>query len=152
MIRHRRLGRILFAAVALVAGSSCANEAPDHFTDADGERIVGDPRSEDALEWLKAPTANSKLSGAMSDEQALALAYKFQQNGAVRMVVPSDDQKTTRPNDRPGMIVELPADPAKRSALFRLYAKQVRNSGYAPQADRDQKYLYVPWAREGAGR
>jgi hypothetical protein len=148
MIARERLGPWLLLSVALAAGSSCSGDAPDRFTDGDGERIVADSQSDDALEWLKAPAAKPKPVGNMTDDEALAVAYKFQQNGAVRLVVAAPTMKP--PNGRAGMIVQLPADPSQRSALFRLYAKQVRSSGYTPQPDRDQKYLYVPWTNDGS--
>ncbi len=130
---------------------SCANDDVDPIDDAACEKLLKERESVDAIDWLKTPSASSKIHCAMSDEQALAIAVKLQELGATSLLAFVDEPgKTQSPNPKPmtdeGMVVRLPSDAKRRAAIFQLYAKQTRSVGYAPQADTGQSSLFIRWS------
>jgi hypothetical protein len=139
---------LLLAALAAGPVASCADDPPDTVDDAACQTLLDDPESLDAFDWLNRASPLPKRPGSMTPEGALALAYRLDALGAVRVVAVGMKRVKSGPEPRDesrGVVVTLPADPAKRLGLFRLYEKQTRSAGYAPRADRGQKYLFVPW-------
>ena len=138
-------------ALLVLAAPSCANEDVDPIDDAACEKLLKEREPVDAIDWLKTPTASSKVHGGMSDEQALAFAVKLQELGTTGLVAFVGEPGKTRSsspkvtNDE-GMVALLPADARRRAAIFQLYAKQTRSIGYAPRADIGQRSLFIRWS------
>lgn len=139
--RHRRLLGLCLASLALT-WPSCA-EPTDSSDDALCLRLIQVPDSFEAVEWLKTPSATPKQPGGLSTVDALALVSRLDQAGAVRSTAVG-----IRESDSSGIVVELPADPSKRLAVFRLCDKLARVGGLAGQRDLGQRYLHVPWTHQ----
>jgi hypothetical protein len=148
---HYRWPPLILAALAAVPFASCGDDPPDRTDDAACQALLDDPESLDAFDWLNRASPLPKKPGSMTTDEALALAYRLDSLGAVRVVAVGMKRVKSGPESRDesrGVVVTLPTDPAKRLGLFRLYEKQIRQYGYAPQADKGQKYLFVPWTRD----
>ena len=133
----------------ILASISCGSpDTPDLLNDSTCARILEQLETHDAIDWLKAPTSSKDTTGGTSTETALALALKFQELGASRLTVHGGGSLKTEREDssilvESGMVIQLPADPRQRLAIFRLYAKQNRSLGYAANGDQGQKYLFI---------
>jgi hypothetical protein len=142
------LAALVLAATAVGALPSCnADPPPNAHDDHYCEKLIRDPANIDAFAWFKDPFGGAKRLGSWSTEEGLAFAHRLEAHGAVRIVavgvhrVEGPEAYETAS----ALIVELPQEPSKRLELFKLYAKQVRSAGLAPQADNGQRYLYLPW-------
>ena len=120
-----------------------AEDEPDEGTRTS---MVGEAKV--AFDNFLATSANHPRAS----EASLALAYELQSRGALKVVAAlSTDPATTPWVDARGLVVQLPADPKKRLAVFNLYAKQVRLYGFTPRADTGQKFLFIPAYRASGG-
>lgn len=139
-----------FAVVAAMTMSSCGGEPTDPIDDAECATMLNDPDNADALDWLKAPSPVPRRAGRLSVDEALALVHKYDSRGAVRLIAFNNVKLGPPAVKKPylyshGLLIQLPDDPARRYAVFTLYAEQVRDNGFAPRADTGQKYLFVHW-------
>jgi hypothetical protein len=150
-MRPRPPALVPLLALALVPVASCADPPTDPVDDAACRKLLAAPESQDAYDWLKTSPLLKK-PGGMTTEQALALAHTFELAGAARLtavrVRALGPPGAAAGEASEGVVVTLPAEPAARLAIFRLYAKQLRNYGGTPRADAGQRFLYVPWTRE----
>jgi hypothetical protein len=118
----------------------------DSFDDAYCEKLTRDPENVDVLEWLKDPFGGQKRMGSLSTDEGLSFVHQLVAYDPKRILavnvhtvkVPEPYQYTE------GLVVELPEDRSKRRGLFERYARFVRNAGYRPQPDQDQKFLFLP--------
>ena len=116
-------------------------------------RSSDDPESVDAFDWLKAPAPVPKRPGGRADRRGPGPRPRVR--GARGDAAGRRRQPDGRAAGRDGAVRCLPrawssscpTSPAKRLAVFQLYAEQVRNDGYTPRADTGQKYLFFPWTR-----
>ena len=143
--------RPILAAVvvgALGALASCGGDRSlSAWDDAACAAALKGPDAVDAFTWFKDPYGGPKRLGAFSNDEGLAFAYALEMKGAKR-VVAVGVARVTGPDAHEraaGLVVELPDEPEKRLALFRMGADQVRSRGYRAQPDVDQTYLYLPW-------
>lgn len=145
-----RLVALALTAGSLAALGSCGSDRPlDEYDDAICERALNADGSIDALVWFKDPYGGPKRLGEWSTDQGLAFAHALEALGA-KWIVVVGVRKIEGPEpfeSAEGLVVALPEDAHRRRALFRLYAKQVRSEGYAPQTDTGQKYLFLPWEK-----
>ena len=128
----------LLAAVAF----GCSDEGLERYDDSFCREALGKPGSVDAMEWLRISSSEPKHFGSFNADESLALVDRFDFAGAKRVSVVGTGLET-QASDL-ALIVELPADPRRRLAVFEFYAKQVRNLGFRPMADLGQTYLYLP--------
>jgi hypothetical protein len=148
--------RLILVALLLVLGLLVAVDwfflvsddlaSSDSFDDAFCEKLVKDPESVDVLDWLKDPFGGPKRLGALSTDEGLAFAHQLIGFDPKRILVANvHTVKAPDPYQyAEGLVVELPDDRAKRRGLFERAARVVRSNGYRPQADRDQRFLYLP--------
>ena len=132
-------------AVALVV-TACSGQAdPAPWDDADCARALEDSHHAPAAEWLKDPFGGPKSVGRLSTEEALALVDALEMRGATRIeAVGIATRQGPGPSQTcPGLVVGMPLDPARRTAVFRLYAKIVSEAGYKARGDEGQRFLYV---------
>jgi hypothetical protein len=146
---------VALAIVSLGPLASCGNEELGRFDDAFCKSALEDPESVDAFAWFKDPDGGQKRLGDWTTDQGVAFAHQLESRGAKRVVAvgirrdagPQGDQHAA------GLVVALPDDFLARRSLFELYARMVRSRGFEPQADRDQKYVYVAVEQQaGPGR
>ena len=150
--------RVVNAAIALCLAlvlspslPSCSDDS-DPNDDAKCQSMSSNPANAEAFEWLKAPVPRPNRLEGLSNEASLALAYELQSRGVLKVVAAlSTDPATTPWVDARGLVVQLPADPKNRMAVFNLYAKQVRLYGFTPRADTGQKFLFIPAYRASGG-
>jgi hypothetical protein len=133
------------AVTSLVALASCGNEELGRFDDAFCKSALEDPESVDAFEWFKDPHGGQKRLGDWSTDEGLAFAHQLEARGAKRVVAVGIRRDPGPQGDHhaDGLVVVLPDDFIRRRSLFELYARMVRSRGFEPQADREQKYVYV---------
>ncbi len=139
--RQRRFFGLGLASLALI-WPGCA-EPTDSTDDALCVRLIQGPDSFPAVEWLKTPSAIPKQPGGLSTVDALALVSRLEEAGAVRSTAVG-----VRESDSSGIVIQLPDDPSKRLAVFRLCDKLARVGGLAGQRDIGQRYLHVPWSQK----
>jgi len=131
--------------------TACSQVPPDQMNSDACQQMLSQLENYDAIEWLKTPSAQPRLHGRMSDEEALALALRFQQLGADRLIALAKGPVNNKiPNDPSfskdmGMLVQVPLDPKPRMGIFQLYAKHCQSIGIAPNADTGQRFLYIRW-------
>jgi len=141
-----RMAAVAAVAAALGCLASCSGDVPDPHDDQSCEAALGDPDSRDLFAWLNHHSAGPKRLIGGTTEDALAFAHELERHGARRITAARvRDVKGAEPfQTAEGVVVELPADPGRRLALFQTYAKVARGAGLAPRADAGQKYLFFP--------
>jgi hypothetical protein len=146
--RIRPKPAVALAVLAIGGLSSCGLEidSPDPHDDASCEAAFNDPDSADAFEWLKKPFTGPKRVVGKTTDDGLAYAHELESRGAkritavrVRTVAGPEPVQTAE-----GLVVEMPVDPVRRLALFKMYGRLARDAGLAPRADTGQKYLFFP--------
>ena len=140
------MAKPLFGLAVVLVVSACSGRsalAPWH--DVDCVRALQGSDHAPAVEWLKDPFGGPKTLGRLSAEEALALVDALDTRGAKRIeAVRVEKRQGPEPSQSsPGLVVEVPDEPARRKAIFQLYAKVVRESGYEPRKDEGQQFLYV---------
>src|SRR5690348_13648005 len=109
----RRRALALLPLLALGPVVSCGEPPTDTVGDALCQRLLDEPASQDVFDWLKTSPL-SKKPGAMSTEEALALAHRLEQAGAVRLTavrIRKADSPVLKREESLGMVVTLPDDP-----------------------------------------
>jgi hypothetical protein len=137
--------------------ASCSGDGGDPRDDRFCENALKSANSLDALDWLKTPAPGAIWLIGRGRDDSMAFAHELEIKGAKRIVavavrtVPGPPPAPETPGagaesyqTADGLVVELPEDPSKRLAIFRLYAKQARDGGYEPRSDSNQKYVFIP--------
>jgi hypothetical protein len=104
---------------------------------ADDQAVVDEMResgSTEAIEWLKAGKRHAVLG--WSNEQALGRVKTWYNLGAVKVLAFGEGIAGS-------LVIELPADPKKRAALFAWQNDYANDTHQKPVADTGQKYLII---------
>jgi hypothetical protein len=105
-----------------------------------------------ALAWLD--SNKNKYALASNRFESTAEARKFVvelfRRGAVQVYVADPMEEESRIKAEGGpyadtLVVELPADSAKRAALFKLFAVEAGREGFEPEYDTGQKLVLLWW-------
>ena len=145
------VGSITDAELELVEAH--ADALRPHFT-AQPREPADRVRAEDpeARAWLAANGQASPLAANRFDaEEARAFVEELYAAGAERVVIASecindDDHELSRGGPyADGVRVQLPVDPDRRHALFRIANREIEGEGFDPVMDAGQDTVFLWW-------
>ena len=105
------------------------------------ERLVNDPASREAREWLRSGDGNT-LGELESTEKSLAIVDEAYSAGAIKVLaVEIDDYPEAQNSGK--LVIELPTASANRAAVFAWASEIAATHGFDGEADEGQTHLFV---------
>jgi hypothetical protein len=108
------------------------------------KQFLGAPDTREVLEWLgSTPDSEYRSLGESgSTEDAIALAQKIYDAGAVEVLAVEIDEYEGVGQNSGRLVIKLPDQPEARRRVFAWAAANSESHGFDPYTDTGQRYLF----------